>query len=232
VVEKLRAHLEIVQTAVLHNELSDGVTLVIWYVDLDLDPGAPSSRIEEDRNEALARAVRVAHAAVRSDDCVKQLFDKLNLIVVDSQYAGWFSASVALRHIPATEDITEADLENIVQQLEIGYSIESHPTDPPISSCTWWEARQAIKQHFSPDRTNVEFYFVVDRTGRNLWAQWDGPSDPAIVITNLLNIQLELDCFDPSVNIIFTIVNEAGQVTLAGWVPEGDLGQAQILYQR
>jgi hypothetical protein len=208
------------------------VTLVIWYVDLDLDPGAPSSRIEEDRNEALARAVRVAHAAVRSDDCVKQLFDKLNLIVVDLDYAGWVSASVAPQQIPTTEDMDDADVEALVQQLEIGYLLESHPAAPPVTACTWREARQSIKGHFSPDRANVEFYFVVDRTGRNLWAQWDGPSDPAIVITNLLNIQLELGCFDPSVNIIFTIVNEAGQVTLAGWVPEGNLGQAQILYQR
>lgn len=216
----------------MHNELSDAVTLVIWYVDPDLDPGTLPSRIEADRDDALASAARVAHEVVRSDPCVKQLFDKLNLIVVDVEYAGWLSASVAPRQVPTTEDMNEAEVEELVQQLEIGYLLESHPAAPPSVACTWQEARQSIKGHFSPDRANVEFYFVVDRTGRNLWAQWDGPSDPAIVVTNLLNIQLELDCFDPSVNIIFTIVNEAGQVTLAGWVPEGDLGQAQILYQR
>lgn len=97
-----------------------------------------------------------------------------------------------------------------------------------------------IHQHFSPERSNVGFYFVIDEGGVNIWSQWDGPPDAGITMASMLNVLFELDCLYPvPTRLIVIVVEPSDLVSLIGMVEgevvtSGDFAAAieqfQVLY--
>jgi hypothetical protein len=74
----------------------------------------------------------------------------------------------------------------------------------------------------------VAFYYVIDETGPNVWAQWDGVEDPLMLSLNLGNFLLEVGCFSPAANLIFIVVDDSGRIHTIGRIPEMDIDQAVI----
>jgi hypothetical protein len=211
-------------------------SLVIWFVDPEIDPSARGIEIEQ--NSELARK----HAAIISNQinvenyCVASLFDVINPIVVDSNYNGWFSGEIKPSKLideiePSTEQIIK-----IENEFKIGY-LRTNPTEvfaeSPTGSCTWKEANANLHNHFSSTRENVGFYFVLDDEGTNVWTQWDGPTDLILMSASLLNVTMELECLYPRPDrVIVIIVDEKGIVGLIGVIPGINAGGFQIAYQR
>ena len=78
---------------------------------------------------------------------------------------------------------------------------------------------------------------MIDPSGVNLWAQWDGASDVIQVSVNMMNIFLEIDCLHPTLSNLITIVvePETGKMVSLGMVQANEGGMSlenfQILYQ-
>jgi len=47
-----------------------------------------------------------------------------------------------------------------------------------------------------------------------------------------MNVMMELECFIPTANLIFIVVDDEGAAGLVGIVPQGDAGSMQIVYER
>jgi hypothetical protein len=76
-----------------------------------------------------------------------------------------------------------------------------------------------MQKHFAPPRENVGFEFVLDETGINVYAQWDGEVDVTMIPT-LLNVALELRCLHPPIDQLIVIVVDAnGKINLIGQTP-------------
>ena len=76
-----------------------------------------------------------------------------------------------------------------------------------------------MQKHFAPTRENVGFEFVIDETGINAYAQWDGEIDTTMLPV-LLNVALELRCMYPPIDQLVVIMVDAdGKINLIGQTP-------------
>ena len=241
--KKLESQIPFDESMLLHYKLLGTSFLVVWFVDPEINQSATGSELAENNELAMHHALILSQELNTSDACVSRLFDRINTIVVDQNYNGWFSGEIGTSDLPSTLQVDEKQIDEISQMLDVGYIRESEPAktgSAPSGSCTWGEARENIHNHFSSDRENVDFYFVLDDNGVNVWAQWD--STPEFLSLNLptsaLNVAMELDCLYPKPDwVLFTIVDETGDLQIFGtWDSESaknqDLGQIQILYQK
>lgn len=241
--KKLKSQIMFDESMLLHYKLLGTSFLVAWFVDPEINQSAIGSELAENNELALHHALILSQELKTSDACVSRLFDRINVIVVDKNYNGWFSGEIGTADLPSTIQIDEEQLDEISKLLEVGYIRDAAPANPgsaPSGSCTWIEARENIHNHFSSERENVNFYFVIDDNGGNVWAQWD--SQPEFLSLNLptsaLNVATELDCLYPKPDwILFTIVDETGDMQIIGsWDWESaknqNLGQLQIVYQK
>jgi len=92
------------------------------------------------------------------------------------------------------------------------------------------EARDRLQSHFSPERENVAFYFVIDDSGSHVWVQWDGYPEPTMTVVNLGNISLALECFSADADLIYIIVGDDGLALQIGLIPQRDPERLTILY--
>ena len=231
---------------VLRQNYSEGIrSLVLWYVDPDLDPRASAGALEANLDLAFEHALKLSLDLNRSDPCVEELFDGINPIVVDADYNGWLSGLIDPAALPDSPMLSPAEIEALRAEMQVNYSRTS-PTDSlvrppaPEGSCTWQDTIPRIHQHFSPERSNVGFYFVIDEGGVNIWSQWDGPPDAGITMASMLNVLFELDCLYPvPTRLIVIVVEPSGLVSLIGMVEgevvtSGDFAAAieqfQVLY--
>jgi len=214
------------------NQLSDAATLMIWFVDPALDGYDLSGDLTEGLELARQHAAEVALLLRNGSPCVDTLIDVINPVVVDPEYRGWLAAEVSVDRIPIGTSEDKDLMEMTAERLQPGYLLDTLPAPYQAGSCAWPEARERLQSHFSLTRQNVAFYFVVDLNGPNIWVQWDGPTDPALMLASLLNVQLALDCFSPVANLIFLVVDDAGMVTTVGYVPQMNYNQLQILFER
>lgn len=218
--------------AVHYNEISGTRSLIIWFVDPELNPAAVGGEIQTNLDLALTHAAELSQQIRVQFPCVTELFDVINPIVVDQKYTGWFSGMLDPTIIPDEETLTSAEIDQLVDKFTVGYLLEALHGPIPAGSCSWPLVRESMQNHFSPERQNVAFYFVVDDFGANVWAQWDGPTDPIFMMTSLMNVMMELECFIPTANLIFIVVDDDGTAGLVGIVPQGDAGSMQIVYER
>ena len=216
-----------IQSNVLHNRVGDISFLNIWFVDPDLDPLASGGQIEENVSVAVEHAIQVVHRLVSGDDCIVEAFDILNPIVVDLDYNGWLSANFDPPTLAQFDTLDGGTMESIESQMLIGYArqVTTDPRgrqNPPAGACRWPQALDMLWTHFSPERRNVGFYFVIDETGINVYAQWDGPTD-ALMYASLANVGMELVCLHPAIDWLnVTVVDEEGNIKLIGRVA-GDI---------
>jgi hypothetical protein len=197
--------------------------LNVWFVAREIDPAVSPEILVENNRRAQYAAAELVIRIINSDRCIARLFDYVSPVVVDSQYHGYFSAQVSPLIIPKTDAPTEEDIRAMMAAFINSYIKIAAPQSAapaPARSCSWPETEAKIRQHFSAGRPNVSFYFVIDEYGANVWAQWDGPIDEAMVLVNLLNITQELDCLHPRPdNLIYIVVDEAGHVGIVNILP-------------
>lgn len=239
----LKSALTYDESVLFYNQVEGTSYLAIWFVDPELDPAAEESEISANTDLATRHGLILSQELKAADSCVDQLFDWINAIVVDKNYNGWLSAQVKTSDLPATVQTDDKELDEIANAYEIGYlraQVTAKTGSAPANSCSWAEAQKNIRNHFSSERENVAFYYVLDDAGVNVWAQWD--SDPEFAQLNLpaslMNIAMEIDCLFPQPDrIIFNVVDETGEMQIIGlWngsdARNQDIGQIQILYQK
>lgn len=217
--ERARKNIPYEQASANHKIIQGQRHLSIWYVNPTL---GPNNSLEDNQNRAILDSVALLLDLANNDPCFRDAFYFANPIVVDSQYNGWFSGQIEVDALPAVSSPSEDDLAAIADQFTVGYLADAIPASPepaPAGSCTWVEAESKIRLHFSSTRPQVTFYFVIDRAGTNVWAQWDGPTDGAIVIANLYNINMELQCLHPRpTQLIAMIVDDEGNLRHVGFL--------------
>jgi hypothetical protein len=228
---------------VFHNTLQDTSSLVVWFVEPEINPTPEENEIPENSTLAMRNALLVSQQLNAGDGCVARLFDKINAIVVDKNYNGWFSGQISTTDLPTTIQTDEQQLDEMAKLYEIGYlrnKVTAKLGSAPATSCNWADAKQNIHNHFAPERENVGFHFVLDDAGVNVWAQWDSEAEflPLTLAPSLLNIAMEIECLSPQADrIIFDVVDETGDIQIIGvwnWsdAKNQDIGQIQILYQK
>ena len=201
-----------------YNVILNNRALNIWFVEPKIDPNAVGDQIA--RNVSLAQvsaATVIAKLATGDAKCLGGMVGVINPIVVDRNYNGWFSGIIKLSDASAN-----VPPENKVSAFAVSY-LRTKPAAPasaaPAQSCKWVDARAKMQKHFAPTRENVGFEFVLDETGINVYAQWDGEVDVTMIPT-LLNVALELRCLHPPIDQLIVIVVDAnGKINLIGQTP-------------
>jgi hypothetical protein len=216
----------------VHFNIIEDPTLVVWIVEPALNPQATGDAIQENLEVAMRSGATASYQVRNADSCVDLTFATINPVVVDSQYNGWFSGTISISDVPTVEMSMDELYLSLDGSFEIGYSRIDAAIPQPSTTCTWPEAKAGIERHFAPDRENVAFYYVIDDFGPNVWAQWDGPVESAYLTPTILNVLMELQCFNPQANVIFIVVDDEGYADLVGLIPELDLEKANILYMR
>lgn len=233
----LREKISYDESVILYNTIQGESFLVVWFVDPNINPMPKESEISQNATLAFADALILSQQVNADNECVGKLFDKVSTIVVDTNYNGWLSGQISVKNLPSSVQTDENQLYEIAKSYEVGY-YRDRVTTPSIATCSWKDAKQKIQNHFSTERTNIGFYFVLDNEGVNVWAQWD--SDPASLQVNippsLLNIAMEIDCLSPD-RIVFDVVDNTGEMQVIGmwnWsdAKNQDIGKVQILYQK
>ncbi len=240
VLRNIKANFPYEEFEISYLTMDDLSTLTLWYVDSEINPIAGSDDVDQNAELAMRGAALASQRLAQIDSCIPFLFEAINPIVVDSNYNGWFSAQVEPNLLPEGENPSEDELDAVEAVFTIGYVRTIAPEQPrpaPSGACTWQDTRARIQNHFFIERQNVTFYFVIDETGRNVWAQWDGPAD-FLAFASMMNVAMELGCLHPSpTQLLMIVVDEQGEVGMMALWPESgfealDLNQVRILYQK
>jgi hypothetical protein len=218
----------------LHHIFQSTHTLVVWFVDPELDPLASEEDIVDNVNLAAEHAIYLGHQLKNANDCVGALFDAVNTIVVDQDFNGWFSGGIPFSELPNTSELSAEELRET--RLEIVYlrQVETPPNSrqpAPSGACTWPEARERAHWHFAPGRENVGFFFVIDEVGVNVWAHWDSQLTPLDgELASVLNVTMELQCLHPAPDIVWLTIADpdTSDVRFMGLIP-GDPVQSGAL---
>jgi hypothetical protein len=162
----LRAELPIDEVVIYRHFINGGHTLIVWYVEPELETEISTiDELYENQEIAVANALVSAAQLKRGYPCV-EYFDTIELVVVDSNYHGWFSGAINPEDIPDTP--YDSALTDLFDAAEIGYLRDEIPdsTDKaPSNSCDWVTTHEKIQQHYSPTLVNAAFYFVRDSRG-------------------------------------------------------------------
>lgn len=197
--------------------------LSIWYVDLTLDMYDFSADAFEGTIMVADNSIQFGSWLVNENPCVAELFDVYNPIVVDSNYNGWFSASISMNFLPLPEGLSNSDqrIEAVFDGMVVSYLREELPPSSgtaPSGACSWPEAQRALDGEFLPlTQGNTSFFFVIDDHGANLWVQVEEPFAAPLLSVILSNS----DCMYPALdNLILTVVDGTGGVTFLGRLPK------------
>jgi len=217
--------------------------LNIWFVDPNIQPGTSSEDLEENNWTALLHASTISIYAVTLDPCIKSVFDRINPVVVDQGYNGWFSGSVAASLLPETYEPGEEEISEVAEAFEVVYirqSLPAIPGAPPTGSCNWPEAKDRMHLHFDQARPNVDFYFVGDEVSRKVTVQWDGSvtekKDIGVIYASITNVAQEIRCLYPVPDYLYIMVHDSsGTIIWMGRLPSAgiqalDLNQVEVIY--
>jgi len=201
-----------------YNVILNNRALNIWFVEPKIDPNASGDQIAKNVSLAQLSAATVSAKLATGDaKCLGSMVSVINPIVVDRNYNGWFSGTIKLSDARAN-----VPLENKVNAFTVSYLRNKQTASAsaaPAQSCKWTDARVKMQKHFAPTRENVGFEFVIDETGINVYAQWDGEID-VTMIPALLNVALESRCLHPQIDQLVVILIDAdGKINLIGQTP-------------
>lgn len=243
VVDNLRTAFPYETFSISHQIFEGTHFLVIWYLDPEIDVDATDEQLQSEFEQVVARSAGLIHQLQRQDACVTRKFDFVNIIVVDPGFNGWLSGALdpSTVEFPAAEELNEQEQQKIRDELTITYQRTQATTGLigaiPTGKCDWQQTEERLHSHFSQDRKNVAFQFVRDELGAHVYAQWDGPTDMAMITVNLLNLSLEIPClYPPADEVLFMIVDSRGSVDMIGrWgvdeMQTMNLAAIEILYQ-
>lgn len=230
ILRAVKAAIPYEEYVVQFNNIGGTASLLIWYVDPELEPYPSAEKLQEELKGAIYRAALLSTQVKEVSSCTKKLFDVINPVVVDKKYQGWFSGQLRPTDLIGGPEYTEEEISYAADAFQVGYlrTALKHPYQE--GSCDWPEAKERLQSHFAADRELVSFYFVIDDIGSNVWVQWDGPADPIFGVVSLGNVFLGLECFSPNANVIYIIVDENGIAQQIGIVPQGDTSRLTIVY--
>ena len=194
---------------------------------------------------AAEHATRLGHQLKRGNACVESLFNEINVVVVDQDYNGWFSAGIPVSELPHSAELSMDQLRRI--RVEIVYLRQTETPSvsrqhAPSGACTWLEAQARAHLHFAPERENVGFFFVIDEVGVNVWAHWDSRFSPLVGgIASMLNVTMELQCLHPAPDFVWITIadTDTADVLFMGLIPgepvqsgafEEQINQMMVLY--
>jgi hypothetical protein len=201
-----------------YNVILNNRALNIWFVEPKIDPNASGDQIAKNASLAQVSAAAVSAKLATGDaKCLSAMVSVINPTVVDRNYNGWFSGIIKL-----SDAVANLPPENKVSAFTASY-LRTKPTTPPSAapaqSCKWTDARAKMQKHFAPTRENVGFEFVIDETGINAYAQWDGDVDMTM-IPSLLNVALESRCVHPPIDqLVVILVDGDGKINIIGQTP-------------
>lgn len=224
ILENLERMIPYEEFSLSFNTSEEGGSITLWVVNPKVN-----SHAEEGLRDAIAfallEATAVVHQMYRADECVGELFDFANVIIVDLDYVGVFSGVLYLEDIPEVETLSEDELVALATSFEVDYRLRDPMeafTIPPANACTWSETREKIERNFSVSNPNVDFFYVFDALGSTVWAQFLGPFEgetKGYAILKVKEIIEDLDCLYPSANKITTIIVDGeGKVILVGTI--------------
>lgn len=220
---QIKEDLPFAQVSLLHNFLLSVHYINLWVVSPDLEPEPVAGQTETNRSDAAMLAARLSHLIANDHPCARASFERITTTVVDRQYHAWFVGDVGMTDIPAGDTLNSDQLEVLSGHFVSPPSLETPvehpgPDTPPANACDWEQAREGLRAQFSPAGPNVDFYFVIDQDGANVWAQWEGPDPqqtPEGFLSGLLSLQAELQCLNPPVDILWMIYTDgSGRVSL------------------
>jgi hypothetical protein len=236
------------QVSLSHNVVQGVHYLNLWLVDPDLDPLAEGQAIADNQVAGRTVAARMGIALAMANPCVAQTFGRMLIIVVDKDYNTWYSGDIAPKDASVSGEATDAALVTVSKAFVDSYA-RSQPTqsigraDPPQGACNWAQARDNLQSKFGPSTATRAFYFVIDKDGANVWAQWEGPDPskmPDTFVQGTVSVAEQLKCLYPSIDTLWLIyVDPAGKAQLIAAAPgsavqaadlSGLPGQLQILY--
>jgi len=218
------------QFAVQFTDIAGTASLGIWYVNPELDPLPSAEELQAQMQQARVSAAEVSARVNAAVSCSPRPYDVINPIVVDRRYQGWLSAQIEPAHLPPGPEFTEEQIASAAERFFVGYARTALEHPYVAGACDWPDARERLQSHFSLDRENVAFYFVIDDLGSHVWVQWDGSADPIMSTVNIGNVLLALECFSPNADIIYVIVDDHGVAQQMGVVPQGDTSRLTIVY--
>lgn len=246
--EQAKADIPYAEVSLLHNDLMGVHYLNLWVVDPDLDTNASGEAATANGARASELAARLTFLVVNDHPCMRALFNQVTTTIVDSRYHAWFIGGVGTSDVPPGSELTGDALSQLTQAFQASPMLQTpveHPSPavPPQGACTWEEARRKLLGYFAPAGPNIDFYFVIDQDGANVWAQWEGPDpqqSPEGFLSGLLVLQTELKCLNPPVDVLWMIYTNADGVvslvrtidgeTLRSSSPSDLFSHLQIIY--
>jgi hypothetical protein len=215
---KLKRAVPYEKFSLYHNIIGDIHSLAVWYVDPEINHQISEEELAGELEKVIDQASELAYLLLEVDPCVAQTFNAFNPIVVDENYTGWFSGMLDLSEIGVYEGNVGL-IRNLYRGSYRINKLHQEIGNPPPGSCSWEETEEKLWHHFSRERQNVAFYFVHDRNGYNVWAQWDGIGFLPLESAAMLNVMMELDCLYPQPDqLIIMIVGDTGELTYADMV--------------
>jgi hypothetical protein len=220
---QIKEELPFAQVSLLHNFLLSVHYINLWVVSPDLEPAPVAGQTETNKADAARLAAKLSHLIANDHPCVRASFERITTTIVDSRYHAWFIGDIGMTDIPAGDELDSDQLKELSGHFVSPPSLEmpvEHPGPevPPANACDWQHAREGLHTQFSPAGPNVDFYFVIDQDGANVWAQWEGPDPqqtPEGFLSGLLSLQAELQCLNPPVDILWMIYTDgSGRVSL------------------
>jgi len=217
VVAALRPRLPYEEATLGHNDLYETRYLNLWFVDPAIDPLAGGQAIAANANLALRDAIDAAHSLRTASACVPQLWDGINVVVVDRLYNDWLSGNITPQDLPQKASLSDGDRRKLGELFQTGYTRQEAalPTKAAApGSCTWAEARARLEARFDAAK-EATFYLVVEEKGTDVWAQWAGPdpnsgTDP--LLDALVSVAEDLTCLHPAVDTLWVVYTDADQV--------------------
>jgi hypothetical protein len=217
VVDALRSTLGYDEATLTHSVLYETHYLNLWFVDPVLDPSAAGDSVAANTSQALLDAIEAAHALRTASPCVPQLWDGINVVVVDRSYNDWLSGNIAPKDLPDRASLSKGDLKKLGEVFQAGYMRQQPAASeeaPATGSCTWPQVRVKLAGHFDAVE-EAAFYLVVEESGAEVWAQWAGPdpqtgTDP--MLDALVTVADDLSCLDPQVDTLWVVYTDADQV--------------------
>jgi len=235
ILEKLEEVIPYEEYSLSFNTSEAGSSFTLWVVNPNLDSHAQEG-LRDAIATALLEATAVVHQMYKADACVGELFDFINVIIVDPEYVGVFSGVLSLENMPDSEVLSEDELVTLATSFEVDYRLR----DPmevfaplPYGACTWKETREKIARNFSASNPNVDFFYVYDALGSTVWTQFLGPLEGearGYAILKVKEIIADLDCLYPPANKINTIiVDQEGKVLLVGSLSQAEEPSADVV---
>jgi hypothetical protein len=240
---KLRPVITLGEFELVYNISTGFSTLIVWFVDPDLDPGASGDEIAQNASLAMRHAAELSHQLNAADPCLQELSAAINPVVVDREYNGWFAGLITPSTLPGDTKLTDAQLAELTGAFEISY-LRDRPAPPmepaPGGSCSWPEARSGIQWHWEvsgPAPSNIGAWLSIDESGVTVTAQWPGVSGEwaeyavPTFMAGTINVTMELHCLHPQPDLlVLLVVDDAGKVEIVG-VWSGEAMRAEDLSQ-